>query len=58
MSMPSSQQALDHGAKIVMPAADAFWGDRYGQIRDPFGHVWSFGAAIKHKEGRTSGDGA
>jgi PhnB protein len=44
------QQAVDHGAEIVFPAEDAFWGDRYGQIRDPFGHVWSFGAALKHKD--------
>jgi PhnB protein len=43
------RQAADHGAKIVMPAEDAFWGDRYGQIRDPFGHIWTFGAALKDK---------
>jgi hypothetical protein len=24
-----------------MPMADMFWGDRYGQIEDPFGHRWS-----------------
>jgi hypothetical protein len=24
-----------------MPLADMFWGDRYGQLQDPFGHVWS-----------------
>jgi PhnB protein len=42
--------AADHGATIVMPAEDMFWGDRYGQIRDPFGHVWTFGAALKHKD--------
>jgi len=30
------------GAKVTMPAADMFWGDRYGQIIDPFGHSWSF----------------
>ena len=24
-----------------MPATDMFWGDRFGQVRDPFGHVWS-----------------
>lgn len=29
------------GAKITMPAADMFWGDRYGQLEDPFGHRWS-----------------
>jgi PhnB protein len=30
------------GATVTMPAADMFWGDRYGQIVDPFGHAWSF----------------
>jgi PhnB protein len=44
------QQAVGHGAEIVFPAENAFWGDRYGQIRDPFGHVWSFGAALKNKD--------
>jgi uncharacterized glyoxalase superfamily protein PhnB len=34
-------QALEAGAKPVMPLADMFWGDRYGQLQDPFGHVWS-----------------
>ena len=29
------------GAKITMPVADQFWGDRYGKLEDPFGHVWS-----------------
>jgi uncharacterized glyoxalase superfamily protein PhnB len=24
-----------------MPVADMFWGDRYGQLQDPFGHRWS-----------------
>ena len=24
-----------------MPVADMFWGDRYGQLEDPFGHRWS-----------------
>ena len=44
------QQAVAHGAKIAMPAEDAFWGDRYGQVRDPFGHMWTFGAALKQKD--------
>ncbi len=44
------RDAVDHGAKIVMPAEDAFWGDRYGQVQDPFGHIWTFGAALKHKD--------
>jgi uncharacterized glyoxalase superfamily protein PhnB len=34
-------QAVEAGAKPVMPLADMFWGDRYGQIEDPFGHKWS-----------------
>ncbi|KVW81861.1 VOC family protein [Burkholderia ubonensis] len=34
-------QAAAAGAKVTMPAADMFWGDRYGQVEDPFGHRWS-----------------
>jgi len=34
-------QAIAAGAKPVMPLADMFWGDRYGQVEDPFGHRWS-----------------
>lgn len=34
-------QAVTAGAKVVMPVADQFWGDRYGIIEDPFGHHWS-----------------
>jgi PhnB protein len=30
------------GATMVMAPHDAFWGDRYGQVVDPFGHSWSF----------------
>ena len=35
------QQAVGEGAKALMPPTDMFWGDRYGQIEDPFGHRWS-----------------
>lgn len=34
-------KAIAAGAKPVMPLSDAFWGDRYGQVEDPFGHRWS-----------------
>jgi PhnB protein len=34
-------QAVAAGATIKMPVDDMFWGDRYGQIEDPFGHRWS-----------------
>lgn len=39
--------AVDAGAKIIMPVADAFWGDRYGKIEDPFGHSWSLATHIR-----------
>ena len=35
------KRAADAGAKTVLPAADMFWGDRYGVLEDPFGHRWS-----------------
>lgn len=34
-------QAQKAGATVTMPAMDMFWGDRYGQITDPFGHSWA-----------------
>lgn len=41
------QRAVDAGATVLMPAMDAFWGDRYGIVTDPFGHTWSFGTHLK-----------
>lgn len=41
------QKAIDAGATVVMPLEDAFWGDRYGELRDPFGHKWSMGQPIR-----------
>jgi uncharacterized glyoxalase superfamily protein PhnB len=35
------EQAVAAGARLTMPAADMFWGDRYAQLEDPFGHRWS-----------------
>jgi PhnB protein len=34
-------RAIDAGATVIMPVADMFWGDRFGKLRDPFGHEWS-----------------
>lgn len=34
-------RAAKAGAKVLMPADDMFWGDRYGVIEDPFGHRWA-----------------
>jgi PhnB protein len=41
------KKAEDQGARVVMPPADMFWGDRFGKIIDPFGHHWSIAT---HKE--------
>jgi PhnB protein len=35
------KKAVEAGASVTMPLADQFWGDRYGQLKDPFGHQWS-----------------
>jgi uncharacterized glyoxalase superfamily protein PhnB len=35
------RKATAAGAKVLMPLEDMFWGDRYGQVQDPFGHVWA-----------------
>jgi len=40
-------QAVAAGAKIVMPLDNQFWGERYGQLADPFGHSWSISMPIK-----------
>ena len=34
-------RAVAAGATVTMPVEDQFWGDRYGAVRDPFGHLWS-----------------
>ena len=35
------EHAVRAGAKVTMPLADMFWGDRYGKLEDPFGHQWA-----------------
>ena len=35
------QRAVDAGAEVVMTVDDMFWGDRFGMLKDPFGHRWS-----------------
>ncbi|HEX7856538.1 MAG TPA: VOC family protein [Sphingobium sp.] len=43
------ERALLAGADVRLPIADQFWGDRYGQLTDPFGYIWSIGSpATKH----------
>lgn len=40
-------RAVDAGARVTMPVAEMFWGDRYGQIEDPFGHRWSVATHVR-----------
>jgi PhnB protein len=40
-------RAIAAGGTEKMPLADQFWGDRYGQLTDPFGFTWSIGAPSK-----------
>jgi uncharacterized glyoxalase superfamily protein PhnB len=40
------KKAVEAGAKIDMQLDDMFWGERYGQVTDPFGHSWSMGMRI------------
>jgi len=40
-------RAVKAGAKIEMPLENQFWGDRYGKIRDPFGHRWGLAQHIE-----------
>ena len=41
------EKATAAGANIRLPMKDQFWGDRYGQVEDPFGFTWSIGAPVK-----------
>ena len=40
-------RAVAAGATVTMPVADMFWGDRSGQIVDPFGHHWSLATHVR-----------
>lgn len=41
------RKAIDAGATVTMEVADQFWGDRFGSIRDPYGHIWSVATHIE-----------
>jgi uncharacterized glyoxalase superfamily protein PhnB len=41
------ERAVAAGATAVMPVADMFWGDRYGVLKDPFGHSWSIAHHVR-----------
>jgi PhnB protein len=44
------KRAVDAGAEVRFELADQFWGDRYGQVQDPFGFTWSIGAPVKQAQ--------
>lgn len=41
------KRAVDAGAEVRQPLHDAFWGERYGQITDPFGHRWGLAQHLR-----------
>ena len=40
-------QATAAGAQVESPLANMFWGDRYGKLKDPFGHSWSIATHVE-----------
>jgi PhnB protein len=43
----SFARALAAGCEVRTPLEDAFWGDRYGKVTDPFGHEWGIATRVK-----------
>ena len=43
-------RALNAGATPTLPLDNQFWGERYGKLQDPFGHVWSVSMPVKMSE--------
>jgi PhnB protein len=41
------KKAVDAGATVTMPLENQFWGDRYGKLRDPFGHSWHLATHVE-----------
>jgi PhnB protein len=39
-------RAVEAGATVRMEIADQFWGDRFGEVIDPYGHGWAFGSPL------------
>ena len=43
-------RAIAAGATASMPLENQFWGERYGKLQDPFGHIWSVATVVKMSE--------
>jgi PhnB protein len=41
------QRAVDAGAEVLVPLQEQFWGDRQGQLLDPFGHKWGLAQHVR-----------
>jgi uncharacterized glyoxalase superfamily protein PhnB len=41
------KQAIRAGAEPLLPPGDSYWGDRYSQVQDPFGHRWALASRIE-----------
>lgn len=41
------RQAVEAGATSLMEPQDMFWGDRYGLVRDPYGHQWAVATHVR-----------
>jgi PhnB protein len=41
------KKAVEAGATVTMPLENQFWGDRYGKLRDPFGHNWQLATHVE-----------
>jgi PhnB protein len=54
----SFKQAIQAGGKEKMPVTDMFWGDRYGQFIDPYGHTWGLSTRVKDMTEQEMADGA
>jgi PhnB protein len=52
------ERAVARGAKVIMPLADMFWGARYGQIEDPFGHIWGINQQLTEQTEEATNDAA
>ena len=46
------ERAVAAGARAAMPPQDMFWGDRYGQVVDPFGYRWAIGSTLSKGDGQ------
>ena len=54
LQVPDADAAWDKavaaGGEVRFPLKDQFWGDRYGQVQDPFGFTWSIGSPVKQAQ--------